>query len=133
MTLLGAAATFIWSKARLLDRLRFAHRFQHADRGPVVATLAAYQNADGGFGNGREPDLRGPVSQPQPVEFAFHILDEVDALDDPMVARALDYLLTIRTPEGGVPFVCQWPTSIRAPRGGTRAPSRRRPSIRPRR
>jgi len=105
MTLLGAAATFIWSNARLLDRLRFAHRFQHADRGPVVAALGAYQNADGGFGNGLEPDLRGPVSQPQPVQFAFNTLDEVDALDDPMVVRALDYLLTITTPEGGVPFV----------------------------
>jgi len=105
MTLLSAATTFMWCNARLLDRQRFAHQFQHADRAPVLAALRAYQNADGGFGNGLEPDLRGPVSQPQPVEAAFHVLDELDAMHDPMVSRALDYLLGITTADGGVPFV----------------------------
>src|SRR5262245_55720122 len=99
------AATFVWSNARLLDRHRFARLFLEAEREPALAALRAYQNADGGFGNGLEPDLRGPISQPQPVEFALHVLDELDAMRDPMVSRACDYLVTISTPEGGVPFV----------------------------
>lgn len=102
---LKLAQNFIWCNARLLDRHRFAHLFAGQGREPVLSALRAYQNADGGFGNGLEPDLRGPVSQPQPVEFALHILDEVDALGDPMVERALEYLVGISTPEGGVPFV----------------------------
>ena len=105
MTDLKKAETFIWSNARLLDRLLYARQFKGGPREPVLAALAPYQNPDGGFGNGLEPDLRGPVSQPQPVEFALHILDELDALREPMVQRALDYLVSITTSEGGVPFV----------------------------
>ncbi|HEY6710432.1 MAG TPA: hypothetical protein VJB61_22920, partial [Actinomycetota bacterium] len=92
--LLDAAAGFVWRTARLLDRHRFAHLFLDGDRTPVLAALAAYQNPDGGFGNALEPDLRGPASQPEPVEVAFGVLDEVDAMDHPMVAAACDWLVT---------------------------------------
>jgi hypothetical protein len=99
------AANFIWSNARLIDRLRFAHHFEKGEREPVLNALRPYQNADGGFGNALEPDIRAPVSQPQPVELALRILDEIDAFGDPMVQRACDYLVSITTSEGGVPFV----------------------------
>jgi hypothetical protein len=102
---LQKATTFIWSNARLLDRHRFARLLRGGDTQPVLEALRAYQNTDGGFGNALEPDLRAPVSQPQPVEFALHVLDELDAMNDPMVVRACDYLLTITMPDGGVPFV----------------------------
>jgi hypothetical protein len=101
------AAAFIWLNARLLDRHRFAFHFLSASRDQVLAALRPYQNADGGFGNGLEPDLRAPTSQPQPVEFALHILDEIDAYNDPSVPRACAYLTTITTSEGGVPFVLE--------------------------
>jgi hypothetical protein len=101
----SSAASFIWMNGRLLDRLRFGWQFRDGSVANVLAALRPYQNADGGFGNGLEPDLRGPISQPQPVEFALRILDELDALADPMVERACDYLLSITTAEGGVPFV----------------------------
>jgi hypothetical protein len=102
---LDAAERFVWLSGRLLDRHRFAHLFRGADHAPVLAALRPYRNPDGGFGNALEPDLRGPLSQPQPVEVALHLLDEVGAFDDPMAAAACDYLTTITTPEGGVPFV----------------------------
>jgi hypothetical protein len=108
---LDAAERFVWLSGRLLDRHRFAHLFRGGDRAPVLTALRPYQNSDGGFGNALEPDLRAPISQPQPVEFALHILDEVDALADPMAGAACDYLATITTAEGGVPFVLP---SIRA-------------------
>ncbi len=59
---LDAAERFTWLNARLIDRLRFAHLFRGGAAAPVVAALRPYQNADGGFGNGLEPDFRGPVS-----------------------------------------------------------------------
>lgn len=71
----------------------------------MLKALVAYQNADGGFGNGLEPDIRAPISQPQPVEVALRLLDELNAIEGQVVARACDYLHSIRTPEGGVPFV----------------------------
>jgi hypothetical protein len=73
-------------------------------REPVLAALRAYQNEDGGFGNALEPDKRCPTSQPQDIEFALHILDAFESVGDPMVARACDYLVTITTPAGGVPY-----------------------------
>jgi hypothetical protein len=112
--LLDAAAGFVWRTARLLDRHRFAHLFLDGDRAPVLAALAAYQNPDGGFGNALEPDLRGPASQPEPVEVALGVLDEVDAMDHPMVAAACDWLVTATTPDGGVPFVL--PSAAEHPR-----------------
>jgi hypothetical protein len=102
---LAAAADFIWRSARLLDRHRFAHHFLSAPSGPALAVLRAYQNPDGGFGNALEPDLRTPSSQPQPVEVALRVISGLGAMDDPMVGRACDYLASIATPEGGVPFV----------------------------
>src|SRR5439155_9887030 len=102
------AADFIWKNARLLDRQRFAHHFRGASATPVVAALRAYQNADGGFGNALEPDKRCPDSQPVDVEVAFRVLDELGdetVWRDPLIARALEFLATITTPEGGIPFV----------------------------
>jgi hypothetical protein len=98
------AQDFIWRNARLLERYLFTSLFNNGSREPVLAALRAYQNEDGGFGNALEPDKRCPTSQPQDIEFALHILDAVNAVGDPMVARACGYLVTITTPAGGVPY-----------------------------
>jgi hypothetical protein len=98
------AQDFIWRNARLLERYLFTSLFNNGSREPVLAALRAYQNEDGGFGNALEPDKRCPTSQPQDIEFALHILDAVSAMGDPMVAHACDYLVTITTPDGGVPY-----------------------------
>jgi hypothetical protein len=102
---LEGAERFVWLNARLLDRHRYAYLFKGAEAGPVLAALRPYQNPDGGFGNALEPDIRAPVSQPVPVWSALEVLDEIDAYGDPMLERACDYLMTVSTPEGGVPFV----------------------------
>ncbi|MDE3228935.1 MAG: hypothetical protein KGO05_03560 [Chloroflexota bacterium] len=102
---LAQATAFMWAGARLLDRRRFAQRFLGGERQATLDALRPYQNADGGFGNALEPDLRGPDSQPVPTWTALVILEEADALDDPLATRACDYLQTITTAEGGVPFV----------------------------
>jgi hypothetical protein len=101
---LAKATDFIWKSARLLDRRRYAYIFLGGERQPVVEALVPFQNADGGFGNSLEPDIRGPVSQPVPTWTALTILDEVSDLTDSAVNRVFDYLLAISNPDGGVPF-----------------------------
>jgi hypothetical protein len=102
---LAAAADFMLREARLLDRRLFAHRFDGGDADAVVAALLPYRNDDGGFGNALEPDIRGVASQPVPVEHALRTLDEVDRFDATIVGPACDWLMSVSTPEGGVPFV----------------------------
>lgn len=105
MPSLASATTFIWRTARLLERRRFARLFLDGVPQAVVEALRPYQNPDGGFGDALEPDLRAPVSQPVTTWKALCILDEAGAFHDPIVAQACDYLLSISTAEGGVPYV----------------------------
>src|SRR5689334_15971212 len=112
-TILARAEEFVWSNARLLERRLFAHLFKGAPAEPVRAALLAYQNQDGGFGNALEPDKRCTDSQPIDQEIAMRVLDDV-GLDEAMARRMCDFLQTITTPEGGVPFVL--PTVRSAPR-----------------
>lgn len=117
---LAKATEFIWRTARLLDRRRFEALVLGGAPEAVVEALAPYQNADGGFGNALEPDIRAPLSQPVPTWTALTILDETGAFAEapvaPLVARACDYIQTITTAEGGVPF------ALPSVRGYPRAP-----------
>lgn len=98
------AADFIWRNARLLEKYRFAYHFLDGPQSAVLVCLRSYQNDDGGFGNALEPDKRFPGSTPIDVLTAFQILDEVGGFNDPMVLEASDFLQSISTPAGGVPF-----------------------------
>ena len=79
----------------------------------MLTALTAYQNSDGGFGNALEPDKRSASSQPIDQEFALRVLDDI-GFDKYLVAQICDYLMTITTVEGGVPYVL--PTVRDAPR-----------------
>jgi hypothetical protein len=103
------AQDFIWKNARLIDRRRFAFHFLGESADGVLSALKAYQNADDGFGNALEPDKRDPHSQPVDVEVAFNLLNEIGLMGEPAVQRELvlpacDFLLSVTTAEGGVPF-----------------------------
>ena len=100
-----AAREFIYANARLLEQRVFAAVFEHRDPEPVVAALIAYQNEDGGFGHGLEPDKRAPESQPLDVEIAFEYLATVEAKATPLVNSACDWLMSIAEPTGAVPIV----------------------------
>jgi hypothetical protein len=111
--LLESAQTFILSNARLLERRLFAFLFQQGEPDQVRTALLAYQNADGGFGNALEPDKRTASSQPVDQEFALGVLDNI-GFDTRIALQVCDFLQTITTTEGGVPFVL--PTVRDAPR-----------------
>jgi hypothetical protein len=106
---LELAQDFLLKNARILERHLFTCLFHHGPREPVIRALLVYQNPDGGFGHGLEPDKRVPDSQPVDMEVALHTLDQIGALNDPAVHReilvpACEFLQSISTTEGGLPF-----------------------------
>jgi hypothetical protein len=110
MTDLPAAAQFVHSYGRLLERRRFEHRFGATkDDAAVLRAVEAYKNPDGGVGF-MEPDLRTPASQPSATLYAFEVLEEVDGHDEEIAAfaaTALDWIATIANADGGIPFVLE--------------------------
>ena len=110
---LASAQTFMWNNARLLERHLFVFLFQQGDPEPVHRALLAYQNQDGGFGNALEPDKRTASSQPIDQEMALRVMDD-SHFDARVALQICDFLETVTTDEGGVPFVL--PTVRDAPR-----------------
>jgi hypothetical protein len=113
--ILELAHLFMVNNARLLERRLFACLFYSGDCHLVRSALLAYQNADGGFGNALEPDKRTGTSQPIDQEVALRVLDD-SGFDTAIALQVCDFLDTITTAEGGVPFVL--PTVRDAPRAG---------------
>jgi hypothetical protein len=116
-----SAERFLLANARLLDRHRMAVLLHDAPVAPVLASLRAYRNPDGGFGHALEPDVRGPESEPAATLQALEVLAELEALEDPMVADAATWVASIADPDGGVPFVM--PTAASHPRAPWMVPS----------
>lgn len=98
------ADSFIVTHARLIERRRVAVLFEREEPAGLLAALAAYRNADGGFGWGLEADLRAPSSQPAGALHAFELLEEAAPARSPMGAELCDWLQTATLPGGGLPF-----------------------------
>jgi hypothetical protein len=98
-----AASRFMATHARLLDRRRFETLVDGAPPDGLLAALAAYRNADGGFGWALEADLRSPSSQPAGALHAFEVLAEA-GVTSPMAAGLCDWLDAVTLPDGGLPF-----------------------------
>ncbi|HWF51610.1 MAG TPA: hypothetical protein VG294_13310, partial [Solirubrobacteraceae bacterium] len=118
---LDAAERFVLANARLLDRHRLAVLLHGAPIAPVLATLRAYRNPDGGFGHALEPDVRAPESEPASTLHALEVLHEIGALEDPMIAGAAAWIGSVAGDDGGVPFVL--PTAARHPHAPWMVPS----------
>jgi hypothetical protein len=99
-----AAAAFMATHARTLDRRRFDLRFDGADPDGVLAALDAYRNADGGYGWGLEPDLRAPESQPGGAFHAFETFSDAAPATSPRAVELCDWLAAVSLPDGGLPF-----------------------------
>ena len=88
------AASYLQTHGRPVDQARFAFHFAAGSAADILAALAVYQNEDGGFGHGLEPDLRTPASSAVATQQAFNLFREVGATsEEPMVQRAVGYLL----------------------------------------
>lgn len=118
---LPAAERFVLSTARLLDRHLLAVLLHDAPTDAALAALAAYRNADGGFGHALEPDVRTPASETTCTLHAFDVLDELGHPDHPWVADGAAWVASVALPDGGVPFVL--PGAAAAPHAPWMVPS----------
>ena len=87
------ARAFLQDRARPLERAAFEYEFEGGPAWPMFDALAAFQNPDGGFGHGLEPDARTSASGALATSVALHRMVEARApVDHPMVRAAVDYL-----------------------------------------
>lgn len=94
MSSYSEVARFIHTQARPLEAALFSLAFENGERTPAIHHLAAFQNDDGGFGHGLEPDMRLPGSSVIATTIAFQHFRTLGLTDaDPMVQRASAYLV----------------------------------------
>lgn len=89
---ISMAEKFINENCRTLEQARFAYLFKNGSSESVIHELAKYQNSDGGFGNGLEPDSMLHDSSPLATSLAFQFINEVTDPDKEMIKRAVGYL-----------------------------------------
>jgi hypothetical protein len=98
--LLKKIKDFIFNNGRLIERRLFSYFFEKGNKDDVINALVAYQNMDGGFGNGIEPDLLCPESTAIGAETAMYILDLLDGLDNEITDRLFDWIIQEQNEEG---------------------------------
>ena len=86
------AAEYIALNARPLERAQFVYHFGSGSVSDVLTELGRFQNDDGGFGHGIEPDLRMPLSSPLASTLAFQVFRELAVPgDQPAVGDGIKY------------------------------------------
>lgn len=101
---LPAAAAFLASAGRVLDRRRFDLLTGSGGADAVVAAVDGYRNLDGGYGWGLEPDLRSGTSQPGGALHALEAFADLAPATTPRSAEVCDWLASASLPDGGLPF-----------------------------
>ena len=86
---------FIQKEGRVLERRILKAAVGGGAPDHVAAALLSYQNPDGGFGWGLEPDKRVPDSQPLDVEIAWQSLDWAGTAPAALIEPACNYLASI--------------------------------------
>ena len=89
------ASSYVLSSSRALERNLYKYYFQDANPEKPLKELKNYQNPDGGFGHGLEPDLRLPASSPIATVMAFRQIELVEEAMDmysELVRSASTYL-----------------------------------------
>jgi hypothetical protein len=106
---LAAAADFLATSARVLDRRRFELLFGDGSAGAVAAAVDGYRNPDGGYGWGLEPDLRSSTSQPGGALHALEAMADLAPVTTPRAGELCDWLASVTLPDGGLPFALPVP------------------------
>ncbi|MBB6428670.1 hypothetical protein [Algisphaera agarilytica] len=115
---LDAAVIFMQENARPLERELFRLEQSKGSAEDVLRELAAYQNDDGGYGHGLEPDARSALSSVLDTTCALQVLRRLKtAPDHPQVQQALEYLESAFDSELGL-----WPIRPMMPAGTPAAP-----------
>jgi hypothetical protein len=99
------ARDYLFTHGRPLEQARYNYHFEDGAADAVLAALKVFQNDDGGFGHGLEPDLRTLASSVIATSTAFHILREIEAdAKHGQVQSAIDFLMSAYDPDARV-----WP------------------------
>lgn len=88
------ARAFVYRNARPLQLALWKYYFEDGDREEILRCMSYYQNPDGGFGHGLEPDNFSPASSPIQTWQATEILWKIGLREKehPMVKGILQYL-----------------------------------------
>ncbi len=68
---------FFLFQTREIEKAQFHYVFLKGSVDLIFAALKNYQNEDGGFGHGLEPDFRLPLSTPMATSIGLRILDQL--------------------------------------------------------
>lgn len=104
------AQTSNWMKrnARPLETARWHALMEGGMKSGVIPYIRAYQNTDGGFGHGIEPDFWLPESSPMATWAAGQYLLDLDvASKEPIILNMISYLLDMYDADTGM-----WPTVL---------------------
>jgi hypothetical protein len=104
-----AACGFVEANGRPLDAMLLRHRLGRVSAEAVMVALIAYQNRDGGFGHGLEPDMRSPASTGIATSIGLRLLIRIATpARHPTVIGAIEWLTGALDRENGVwPIVCR--------------------------
>lgn len=93
-TVFEKARSFVYKNARPIDLARWQYHFENGSAENVLTALSFYQNEDGGFGHGIEPDFLNPNSSPIATWAASSIIREIGFEDKshPIIKGMLRYL-----------------------------------------
>jgi len=88
--------TRFFKVARPLEKAQYQFQFENGSPLDVINELKAFQNFDGGFGHGIEPDFHLPSSTPMATTVALQILETLpeSAEKESMIRKAFTYFLT---------------------------------------
>ncbi len=99
------AVHYITQEGRPLERALYAYYFAGGSADDVLKELAAFQNDDGGFGHGLEPDFRLNDSSVIATTVGMQYFGDLKTDGDhPMVAKACQYLVNTYNPQ-----TMKWP------------------------
>ncbi|MCG8346734.1 MAG: hypothetical protein MI924_03000 [Chloroflexales bacterium] len=73
MSVVAQAGQFLQQHGRDIDQACFKYHFGELTQDDLMEVLGRYQNPDGGFGQGLEPDIKAPLSNPFATELALLI------------------------------------------------------------
>jgi hypothetical protein len=95
-TLFSKIDNYMNSEARPLERTIFNYYFKDSSDNDILNSLETFQNSDGGFGKGLEPDFKLMQSSPMATSIGLRHLSKVDKSDraQKMIAKAIKYLET---------------------------------------
>lgn len=93
-TILNQLNTYMNKEARPLERAIFNYYFNDSSDNDILDSLEAFQNSDGGFGRGLEPDFKLMESSPMATSIGLRHLSRLGNSDraEKIIARAIKYL-----------------------------------------